>query len=121
MSGKVTRPAGEREAALEKAAVLAEAGLDVLVLESGPHVDHRSYPSDPLEGLPLLYRDGGMTIASGKPVRPSVQTNRMSLTPRFRSSVITLVQKRAPSVFSICSRKTAGSRPRSILRLSPAC
>ncbi|MGH2984691.1 MAG: GMC family oxidoreductase N-terminal domain-containing protein [Solirubrobacterales bacterium] len=49
------------------AAVLAEAGLDVMVLESGPHVDHASYPSDPLDGLPLLYRDGGMTIASGKP------------------------------------------------------
>jgi choline dehydrogenase-like flavoprotein len=52
------------------AAVLAEAGLDVLVLESGPHVDRTSYPSDPLDGLPLLYRDGGMTIASGKPAIP---------------------------------------------------
>jgi len=52
------------------AAVLAEAGLDVLVLESGPHVDRASYPSDPLDGLPLLYRDGGMTIASGKPAIP---------------------------------------------------
>jgi choline dehydrogenase-like flavoprotein len=52
------------------AAVMAEAGLDVLVLESGPHVDRTSYPSDPLDGLPLLYRDGGMTIASGKPAIP---------------------------------------------------
>jgi choline dehydrogenase-like flavoprotein len=52
------------------AAVLAEAGLDVMVLESGPYVDHASYPSDPLEGLPLLYRDGGMTIAAGKPAIP---------------------------------------------------
>jgi choline dehydrogenase-like flavoprotein len=49
------------------AAILAEAGLDVLVLESGPYVDHASYPTDPLEGLPLMYRDGGMTVASGKP------------------------------------------------------
>ena len=52
------------------AATLAEAGLDVMVLESGPYVDHVSYPIDPLEGLPLLYRDGGMTIASGKPAIP---------------------------------------------------
>ena len=52
------------------AATLAEAGLDVLVLESGPYVDRTSYPTDPLEGLPLLYRDGGMTIASGKPAIP---------------------------------------------------
>src|SRR6058998_2671256 len=41
------------------------------------------------------------SIASGKPVRPSVQTKSTSLTPRLRSSVMTLVQKRAPSLFSI--------------------
>src|SRR5262245_23567677 len=52
------------------AAILAEAGLDVLVLESGPYVDQASYPTDPLDGLPLLYRDGGMTIATGKPAIP---------------------------------------------------
>ncbi len=52
------------------AATLAEAGLDVIVLESGPYVDRTSYPRDPLEGLPLLYRDGGMTIASGRPAIP---------------------------------------------------
>ncbi len=50
--------------------MLAEAGLDVLVLESGPHVDRHSYPSDPIEGLPLMYRDGGLTIATGKPAIP---------------------------------------------------
>ena len=52
------------------AATLAEAGLDVIVLESGPHVDHRSYPEDPLDAIPLLYRDGGMTVASGRPAIP---------------------------------------------------
>ena len=52
------------------AAVLAGAGLDVLVLESGPYVDRHTYPTDPLQGLPLLYRDGGMTIATGKPAIP---------------------------------------------------
>ena len=52
------------------AATLAEAGLDVLVLESGPYVDHTSYPTDPLDGLPLLYRDAGLTIAMGKPAIP---------------------------------------------------
>ena len=52
------------------AAVLAEAGLDVMVLESGPYVDRETYPADPLDGLPLLYRDGGMTIAAGKPAIP---------------------------------------------------
>jgi choline dehydrogenase-like flavoprotein len=52
------------------ASILAGAGLDVMVLESGPYVDRDGYPSDPLDGLPLLYRDGGMTIASGKPAIP---------------------------------------------------
>jgi choline dehydrogenase-like flavoprotein len=52
------------------AAILAEAGLDVMVLESGPYVDKATYPKDTLEGLPLLYRDGGMTIAMGKPAIP---------------------------------------------------
>jgi len=52
------------------AAALAEAGLDVLVLESGPYVDRHGYPSDPLEAMPLFYRDGGMTIARGRPAIP---------------------------------------------------
>ncbi|MGZ5324063.1 MAG: GMC family oxidoreductase N-terminal domain-containing protein [Solirubrobacterales bacterium] len=52
------------------AAVLAEAGLDVLVLESGPYVSHRDYPPDTLRGLPLMYRDGGLTVAAGKPPIP---------------------------------------------------
>ena len=55
------------------AATLAEAGLDVLVLESGPYVDRDSYPTDPLEGLPLMYRDGGMTIALGQARHPGAR------------------------------------------------
>ncbi|HET8976459.1 MAG TPA: GMC family oxidoreductase N-terminal domain-containing protein [Solirubrobacterales bacterium] len=49
------------------ASVLAEAGLDVLVLESGPYLSHRDYPTDTLEGLPLMYRDGGLTVTGGRP------------------------------------------------------
>ena len=30
----------------------------------------RTTPRDPLEGLPLLYRDAGMTIATGRPAIP---------------------------------------------------
>jgi choline dehydrogenase-like flavoprotein len=52
------------------AATLAEAGLDVVVLEAGPHVDHHAYPLDPVEALPLLYRDGGLTVALGRPAIP---------------------------------------------------
>jgi choline dehydrogenase-like flavoprotein len=52
------------------AATLAEAGLDVLVLEAGAHYDRDSYPSDHLEAIAELYRDAGLTIASGRPPIP---------------------------------------------------
>ena len=52
------------------AATLAEAGLDVVVLEAGNYMDRRSYPDDPLEALAALYRDNGLTICEGKPAIP---------------------------------------------------
>ena len=45
-------------------------GSTCVVLEAGPYVDRDSYPTDPLEALPLLYRDGGLTIAEGRPPIP---------------------------------------------------
>jgi choline dehydrogenase-like flavoprotein len=53
------------------AAALAEAGLDVLVIEAGPYLDRRSYPTEPLEALTTLYRDGGLTVAEGAPAIPT--------------------------------------------------
>jgi choline dehydrogenase-like flavoprotein len=53
------------------AAVLAEAGLEVVVLEAGPYMDRRSYPDEPLAALAALYRDGGLTIAEGRPAIPT--------------------------------------------------
>jgi len=52
------------------AAVLAEAGLDVIVLEAGESFDRESYPAEPLEAIARLYRDGGLTIAEGRPPIP---------------------------------------------------
>lgn len=52
------------------AATLAEAGLDVIVLEAGESFDRESYPEDPLEAIARLYRDGGLTIAEGRPPIP---------------------------------------------------
>jgi choline dehydrogenase-like flavoprotein len=53
------------------AALLAESGLDVVVLEAGPYMDRSSYPSEPLAALAGLYRDGGLTIAQGRPAIPT--------------------------------------------------
>jgi choline dehydrogenase-like flavoprotein len=52
------------------AATLAEAGLDVIVLEAGDSYDRDSYPSDPLDAIASLYRDAGLTIAEGSPPIP---------------------------------------------------
>jgi len=52
------------------AATLAEAGLDVLVLEAGDHHDRDSYPADRLEAIQTLYREAGLTIAEGRPPIP---------------------------------------------------
>jgi choline dehydrogenase-like flavoprotein len=52
------------------AATLAEAGLDTILLEAGDAYDRDSYPSDPLEAIAALYRDGGLTVAEGRPPIP---------------------------------------------------
>jgi choline dehydrogenase-like flavoprotein len=52
------------------AATLAEAGLDVVVLEAGDSFNRENYPNDPLEAIASLYRDGGLTIAEGRPPIP---------------------------------------------------
>jgi choline dehydrogenase-like flavoprotein len=52
------------------ATVLAEAGLDVIVLEAGDHYDRDTYPRDQLEAIAAIYRDAGLTIAEGRPPIP---------------------------------------------------
>ncbi len=52
------------------AAELAAAGLDVIVLEAGEHYNRDNYPSDHLDAIAELYRDGGLTIAEGRPPIP---------------------------------------------------
>jgi choline dehydrogenase-like flavoprotein len=52
------------------AVTLAEAGMDVIVLEAGAHYNRDSYPSDQLEAIAAIYRDGGLTVAEGRPAIP---------------------------------------------------
>jgi choline dehydrogenase-like flavoprotein len=52
------------------AAALAEAGLEVVVLEAGDSYNRDDYPSDRLDAIASLYRDGGLTIAEGRPPIP---------------------------------------------------
>ena len=52
------------------ARLLAEAGLDVIVLEEGSLWDASSYTTDPLDALARMYRDGGLTVLEGRPAIP---------------------------------------------------
>jgi choline dehydrogenase-like flavoprotein len=52
------------------AATLAEAGLDVLVIEAGDHYNRDNYPTGRLEALSEMYREAGLTIAEGRPPIP---------------------------------------------------
>jgi len=52
------------------AAMLAEAGIDVLVLEAGDHYNRDNYPEGRLEAISELYREAGLTIAEGRPPIP---------------------------------------------------
>jgi choline dehydrogenase-like flavoprotein len=76
-----TRPAGEGEqcdvvivgsgaGGAAAAAQLAEAGLDVIVLESGGHFNRDNYPREPIEAVTSLYREAGLTVAEGRPPIP---------------------------------------------------
>jgi choline dehydrogenase-like flavoprotein len=49
------------------ARILAEHGLDVVVLERGPFRDAADYSTDPLVALGSLYREVGMTFCEGRP------------------------------------------------------
>jgi choline dehydrogenase-like flavoprotein len=53
------------------ATVLAEAGHEVAVLEAGPYLDRGTYPEEPLAAMVALYRDGGLTVAEGRPAIPT--------------------------------------------------
>ncbi len=49
------------------ASVLAEAGIDVLVVEEGPWVEQGSVVPFSLEQMDRQYRSGGVTVALGRP------------------------------------------------------
>jgi choline dehydrogenase-like flavoprotein len=52
------------------AALLAEAGVDVLVLEAGDHYNRDNYPAGRLEAITQMYREAGLTMAEGSPPIP---------------------------------------------------
>lgn len=49
---------------------LAERGLSVIVVEEGGYHDASTFSSDPIDAMPSLYRDGGLTFCEGRPGIP---------------------------------------------------
>jgi choline dehydrogenase-like flavoprotein len=52
---------------------MAEAGVDVIVLEEGPWVRAEDFSQDPIATLSGLYRDSGLAVTAGKPSMPLLQ------------------------------------------------
>ncbi len=52
------------------ARVVAEAGLDAIVVEQGDYHDASDYSTDVFESADALYRDGGLTVCEGTPAIP---------------------------------------------------
>ena len=52
------------------ARLLAERGLSVIVVEEGGYHDAATFSTDPIEAMPALYRDGGLTFCEGRPGIP---------------------------------------------------
>jgi len=49
------------------AAELAEAGVDVLILEEGPYYTSKDFSTNPAKMIPMLYRDAGTSVIMGSP------------------------------------------------------
>ena len=101
------------------AAVLAEAGLDVLVLEAGPYLNRDTYPQEPFEALRALYRDGGLDRRRGAardpdPGRPRRRRDDgdqlRHLLPRPRRAALALEHRERRHLGERARRRLRGGR-----------
>ena len=78
------RSAGDRFGAggATTAAVLAEAGFDVLIVEEGEWVDQGAVVPFSLEQMDRQYRSGGVTVALGSPRSPTPRVVARAAEPR---------------------------------------
>jgi choline dehydrogenase-like flavoprotein len=123
------------------AATLADAGVDVLMLEEGPHVSVDVSPQSLSEALPTLWRGGGLTatlggtpiaLAEGRCVGGSTEVNsaifqrapdevvegwaRANHLPGFRPEVLSPLYDRAAAVVNASLTPGTLGPPTEILR-----
>ena len=109
------------------AALLAEAGLDVIVLEAGGTSTATATRASHLDAISTLYRDAGLTIAAGQPADPGPgrQSGRRhdgdqlrDLLPGARGGPRQLARASTASTGRATSTPTT-SRPRSSCAVTP--
>lgn len=70
------------------ARVLTEAGLDVIVVEEGPHVPTAELRSDMYTSMRRLWRDMGFQVAQGRAVTPILQGSCVGGTTAINGAII---------------------------------
>ena len=79
---------GSGAAGATAARVLSEAGLDVIVIEEGPHIPTSELRSDMYTSMRRLWRDMGFQVAQGKAVTPILQGSCVGGTTAINGAII---------------------------------
>ena len=79
---------GSGAAGATAARVLTEAGLDVVVLEEGPHVPTASLRSDMYTSFRTMWRDMGFQVAEGRAFTPILQGSCVGGTTAINGAII---------------------------------
>lgn len=79
---------GSGAAGATAARVLTEAGLDVVVIEEGPHLPAERLRSDLYSSLQGLWRDMGMQVAKGRAFAPILQGSCVGGTTAINGAIV---------------------------------
>ena len=79
---------GTGAAGATAARVLSEAGLDVVMLEEGPHIPTEELRSDLWSGMKRVWRDAGFQVANGRAFTPILQGRCVGGTTAINGAII---------------------------------
>src|SRR5512139_2376365 len=79
---------GSGAAGATAARVLTEAGIDVVVLEEGPHVPTESLRGDVYTSFRRMWRDMGFQVARGRSFTPILQGSCIGGTTAINGAII---------------------------------
>jgi choline dehydrogenase-like flavoprotein len=79
---------GSGAAGATAARVLTEAGLEVIVIEEGPHVPSAELRSDMYTSMRRMWRDMGFQVAQGRAVTPILQGSCVGGTTAINGAII---------------------------------